>query len=55
VPGTDPSPVEPSKATDRAASKGADSEKDPEGTANDKDPEGPAQKRKMQAALDDFL
>jgi hypothetical protein len=55
VPVTDPAPVEPSKATDRLAPTSADSAKDPENADSDTDPKGPAQRRKMGAALDDFL
>jgi hypothetical protein len=49
-----PSPVEPSKSTDRPASESPDSEKD-QGADGVKVPTSLTQKRKMTEALDDFL
>jgi hypothetical protein len=60
VPVTDPSPVEPSKGTDRLTPTGAEGENDPESADpesadGEKDPKAPEQKRKMEAELDQFL
>jgi len=55
VPVADRPPVEPSQAADRLAPTSVDSAKDQENTDSDANPKGMAQKRKMKAALDDFL
>jgi hypothetical protein len=54
VPSTDPPPVEPSTATDTISPTATDTTS-PTATSGDSKKDSPREKRKMKAALDDFL
>jgi hypothetical protein len=55
MPVTDPPGGEPSDATGGPVPESADVEMEPESVDDDNDPQSSSQKRKMKAALDDFV